>query len=48
MVQLTLRFGALTDSVQTRVRDVPDAHVDAVAERVLSAQTLEVALGPLS
>jgi Domain of unknown function (DUF4351) len=46
--QLTLRFGPLTDSVQTRVRGAPDAHVDAVAERVLSAQTLEEALGPLS
>jgi hypothetical protein len=46
--QLTLRFGPLTDAVQTRVRVAPDAQLDAVAERVLSAQTLQEALGPLS
>jgi hypothetical protein len=46
--QLTLRFGPLTDAVQTRVRIAPDAQLDAVAERVLSAQTLQEALGPLS
>jgi Domain of unknown function (DUF4351) len=46
--QLTLRFGPLTDAVQTRVRVAPDAQLDAVAERVLSTQTLQEALGPLS
>lgn len=45
---LTLRFGPLAEAVQTRVRGAPDAQLDAVAERVLSAQTLEEALGPLS
>jgi hypothetical protein len=45
---LTLRFGPLAEAVQTRVRGASDAQVDAVAERVLSAQTLEEALGPLS
>jgi Domain of unknown function (DUF4351) len=46
--QLTLRFGPLVEAAQTRIRGAPDAQVDAVAERVLSAQTLEEALGPLS
>jgi len=45
---LTLRFGPLTEAVQTRVRGAPDAQLDAVAEQVLSAQTLEEALSPLS
>lgn len=45
---LTLRFGPLAEAVQTRVRGAPDAQLDAVAERVISAQTLEEALGPLS
>jgi Domain of unknown function (DUF4351) len=46
--QLTLRFGPLSEAVKTRIRGAPDAHLDAVAERVLSAQTLEEALAPLS
>jgi hypothetical protein len=45
--QLALRFGPLTEAVQTRVRSAQDAQLDAVAERVLTAQTLEEALGPL-
>ena len=45
--QLALRFGQLTEAVQTRVRSAQDAQVDAVAERVLTAQTIEEALGPL-
>jgi len=44
---LTLRFGTLTEAVQARVRGAPDAQLDAVAERVLSAQTLEEVLSPL-
>jgi hypothetical protein len=46
--QLTLRFGPLAAAVQTRVRGAPDAQLDAVVERVISAQTLEEALDPLS
>jgi hypothetical protein len=46
--QLALRFGLLTEVIQTRVRGAQDAQLDAVAERVLTAQTLEEALRPLS
>ena len=42
---LTLRFGPLAEAVQTRVRGAPDAQLDAMVERVISAQTLEDALG---
>jgi uncharacterized protein DUF4351 len=45
---LALRFGPLPDTAQTRVRSAQDAQLDAVAERVLTAQTLEETLGPLS
>jgi len=45
---LALRFGPLTEAIQTRVRSAQDARLDTVAERVLTAQTLEDALGPLS
>src|SRR5882724_664957 len=41
--QLALRFGPLTEQVQTRVRSAQGAHLDAVAERILTAQTLEEA-----
>jgi hypothetical protein len=44
---LALRFGPLTEPVQARVRSAQDAHLDAVAERVLTVQTLEEALSPL-
>jgi hypothetical protein len=44
---LALRFGPLPDATQTRVRSVQDAQVDAIAERLLTAQTLEEALGSL-
>jgi hypothetical protein len=46
--QLTLRFGPLTEAVQTRIRGASDAQLDAVAERLLTVQTLEAALSPLS
>jgi hypothetical protein len=51
-VELTLkllvrRFGPLPDVVRTRVRGAQDAQLDAVAERMLTAQTLEEALGSL-
>ena len=44
---LSLRFGQLPDAVQTRVRCAQDARLDAVVERMLTAQTLQEALGPL-
>ena len=44
---LTLRFGPLTDSVQARVRGGGNVQLDAVLERVLTAQTLEETLSPL-
>jgi hypothetical protein len=45
---LTLRFGPLSEAVQTRVCGAPDAQLYAVAERLISVQTLEEALDPLS
>jgi hypothetical protein len=50
-VELTLkllaaRFGPLPDIVRTRVRGAQDAQLDAVTERILTAQTLEQAVGP--
>ncbi len=45
---LALRFGPLTEPVQARVQGAEDAQLDTVAERLLVAQTLEEALGPLS
>jgi len=42
---LAKRFGPLPDSIQTRVRGAPDAQLDTIAEQVLTAQTLEQALG---
>jgi hypothetical protein len=44
---LALRFGPLPDATQTRVRSAQDGQVDAIAERLLTAQTLQEALGPL-
>jgi hypothetical protein len=46
--QLALLFGPLTEAAQIRIRAAQDAQLDAVAERVLTAQTLEQALSPLS
>jgi Domain of unknown function (DUF4351) len=46
--QLASRFGPLTEAVQARIRSAQDAHLDAVAERLLTARTLEEALRPLS
>lgn len=45
---LALRFGPLTDAVQSRVRSAGDAQIDQLTERMLTAQTLEEALHPLS
>jgi uncharacterized protein DUF4351 len=46
--QLSLRFGPLTEAAQGRVRSAQDAQLDTVAERVLTAQTLEEALALLA
>ena len=45
---LALRFGPLPDATQTRVRGAQDTQVKAIAERLLTAQTLEEALGSLN
>jgi Domain of unknown function (DUF4351) len=45
---LALRFGPLTELVRVRIQGAEDAQLDAVAERVLTAQTLEEALAPVS
>ena len=44
---LALRFGQLPDATQTRIRSAQDAQLNAVVERMLTAQTLQEALGPL-
>jgi len=44
---LVSRFGPLPDRIQTRVRGAQAAQLDAVAERMLTAPTLEQALGSL-
>jgi hypothetical protein len=44
---LALRFGLLPEAAQTRVRSAQDAQLNAVAERLLTAQTLEQALSSL-
>jgi hypothetical protein len=43
---LTLRFGPLPEPIQTHIRGLQDAQLDTVAERVLTAPTLEEALAP--
>ena len=44
---LALRFGPLTEAAQARVRGAQDAQLDAVAERMLTAKTLEEAVSQL-
>jgi hypothetical protein len=44
---LVLRFGPLTEAMQDHVRRAQDAQIDAVAERMLTAQTLVEVLSPL-
>ena len=46
--QLLLRFGPLTEAIEGRVRSANNEQIDAVAERVITATTLQEALGPLS
>ncbi len=43
--QLTLRFGALPDAMQARIRSSSISELDAMGERVLTAKTLEDVLG---
>lgn len=45
---LAARFGPLPDTIQTRVRGTNDTNLDAIAERLLTAQSLEQALASLS
>ena len=44
---LALRFGQLPDATQARIRSAQDAQLKAVVERMLTAQTLQEALGPM-
>ena len=44
---LSLRFGPLPEEIQTCVRGAQESQLDAIAERMLMAQTLEQALGSL-
>jgi len=46
--QLALRFGSLDEQVRARIRSAPDAQIDVLAERLLTAQTLGEALASLS
>ncbi len=38
---LALRFGPLSEAIQARFRDASDSRLEAVAEPVLTARTLE-------
>ncbi len=42
--QLTLRFGLLTEPVQARVRGACETQLDDLAERILTARTLDEAV----
>jgi len=44
---LALRFGPVSEAVQACVQRAQEAQLDAVVERVLTAQTLEEVLGSL-
>jgi hypothetical protein len=43
--QLVTRYGTLPPEIAARVRDADAARLDSIAERVLTAQTLDEALG---
>jgi hypothetical protein len=45
---LALRFGPLTASLEARIRNAQGEQLDAVIERMLTAQTLEEALVPVA
>jgi len=42
---LAVRYGPLTDEVQAGIRAASIAELDAIAERLLTASTLQEALG---
>ena len=42
---LTVRFGPLTDDVRERIDKASIAELDVIVERLLSARTLQEALG---
>jgi len=42
---LALRFGHLPDAIQARIQSAQDAQIDVILERMLTAQTLQEALG---
>jgi hypothetical protein len=44
---LASRFGPLPEAVHARVRSADSAQIDAMADRMLTARTLEEVLGPL-
>jgi len=44
---LASRFGPLTEVVHSRIRSADSAQIDAMADRMLTARTLEEVLGPL-
>jgi hypothetical protein len=44
--QLTTRFGALSPAVASHVQSASAVDLDRIAQRVLTAQTLDEALGP--
>ena len=46
MRQLTLRFGSLPEEAQTRISAASIEELNAIGERLLTAQTLGEALGP--
>jgi hypothetical protein len=43
--QLATRYGALSAAVATRIREATASELDGIAERVLTANTLDEALG---
>ena len=43
--QLALRFGALTPQAETRIMEASIAELDTIGERLLTARTLDEAIG---
>ena len=43
---LSLRYGPLAEPVEALIRNLQNAQLDTVAERLLTAPTLEEALAP--
>jgi hypothetical protein len=43
--QLATRFGTLSPAVATRIQSASTADLDGIAQRILTAQTLDEALG---